>query len=240
MASYRAAYTSIKSARALCCSLQPARHHPPPRGQRGAPNPSPVSRVQNSGQERMPISPDSWRLLNPANYFLQITPSDRNLGRTLQVQGCLLSALAGARAHPRAECSSAGGDALETVAAAGICRRLLFCFSSPHGRWFWVGGGLSVFSCVSRSSGVRCDGAIQAPFPQAVFRPSPSGGVRCTRLRPRMSAKEAQAGGTRQGAVRQQGQVVGIKGSKAGGRCQCSDKSQKMERWGRQIPCDRG
>ena len=148
--------------------------------------------------------------------------------------------LAGARAHPRAECSSAGGDALETVAAAGICRRLLFCFSSPHGRWFWVGGGLSVFSCVSRSSGVRCDGAIQAPFPHAVFRPSPSGGVRSTHLRPRMGTKGAQACGMQQGAVRQQGQIVGIKGSKAGGRCQCSDKSQKMERWGRQIPCDRG
>ena len=42
--------------------------------------------------------------------------------------------------------------------------------------------------------------------------------------------------GTRQRAVRQQGQVVGIKGSKAGGRCWCSDKSQKTERGGRQMP----
>ena len=55
-----------------------------------------------------------------------------------------------------------------------------------------------------------------------------------------MGTKGAQACGMQQGAVRQQGQIVGIKGSKAGGRCQCSDKSQKMERWGRQIPCDRG
>ena len=65
---------------------------PPFRGQGGAPSPSPDSRVQNSGQERTPISQDSWRLLNTANYFLQITPSDGNLGRTLQVQGRLLSA----------------------------------------------------------------------------------------------------------------------------------------------------
>lgn len=144
------------------CSLR-GTPRPRHRGQGGAPSPSPVSRVQNRGQERMPISPDSWRLLNPANYFLQITPSDRNLGRTLQVQGCLLSA---ASRRPRAECSSAGGDALETVAAAGICRRLLFCFLSPDGRWFWAGGGFGVFfSCVSQSPGVRCDGAIQAPFP---------------------------------------------------------------------------
>ena len=44
-----------------------------------------------------------------------------------------------------------------------------------------------------------------------------------------MGAKGARVCGTRQRAVRQQGQVVGIKGSKAGGRCWCSDKSQKTE-----------
>ena len=60
--------------------------------------------------------------------------------------------LPGAPAHLRAECSSAGGDALETVAAAGIGRHLLFCFLSPDGRWSWAGGGLGVFfSCVTGS-----------------------------------------------------------------------------------------
>lgn len=67
------------------------------------------------------------------------------------------------------------------LAAAGICRRLLFCFSSPHGRWFWVGGGLSVFSCVSQTqvSGVmerfkhrfhrRCS---DPPHPEGEVHPS--------------------------------------------------------------------
>ena len=55
-----------------------------------------------------------------------------------------------------------------------------------------------------------------------------------------MGAKGGWVCGTWQRAVRQQGQVLGIKGSKAGGRCQCSDKSQKMERRGRQSPRDRG
>lgn len=84
--------------------------------------------------------------------------------------------LPGARAHLRAGCSSAGEDSLQTVAAAGIGRRLLFCFLSPDRRWLWAGGGLGVFSCVSWSSGVRCDGAIQALFPQALSGPSPSRG----------------------------------------------------------------
>ena len=70
--------------------------------------------------------------------------------------------LPGARAHLRAGCSSAVEDALET----GCCwdrpaPPLLLLL--PNGRWFCEGGGLSVFSsCVSRSPGVRCDGAIQA------------------------------------------------------------------------------
>ena len=220
------------------CSLQ----GPPPRyeakGEPPAPALTPESTVAKRQRQLAQI---------PGGCSIQQITSCKLLLKTeiwaglCKFRGIYYLLLPGARAHLRAGCSSAGEDSLETVAAAGIGQRLLFCFLSPDRRWLWAGGGLGIFfSCVSRSSGVRCDGAIQAPFPQALSGPSPFRGARGTRLRPCMGTKGAQVCGTRQRAVRQQGQVVGIKGSKAGGRCRCSDKSPKTEKGGRQMPRHRG
>lgn len=97
MASYRVAYRPLSRPvnSVAPCSLRGTTPTPEAKG----PQPQPCLQSPEQRPERMPISPDSWRLLNPANYFFKLLLQTEIWAGLCKFQGRLLSA---AYRHPGA------------------------------------------------------------------------------------------------------------------------------------------
>lgn len=135
-------------------SVAPAACEAPPHRGQGL-WPQPCLRSPNSGQ-RMPISPDSWRLLSPANCsFLQITPSNEIWAGLCKFRGVCSLLLAGARARPRQSARLQGvmlwklWPLLDLPAPPFLLLHPLMEDGS--------GREETSFPAVSRSPGVKCD-----------------------------------------------------------------------------------